>query len=76
MPDKALGERICAYVQCKPGMTLTFEEMIAHLKNVGASVMQLPERLELIEGMPLTKVGKRDKKALREDITRKLIQKA
>jgi 2,3-dihydroxybenzoate-AMP ligase len=50
--------------------------MIAHLKNAGASVMQLPERLELIEGMPLTKVGKRDKKALREDITRKLIQKA
>ena len=72
MPDKALGERICAYVQCKPGMTLTFEEMIAHLKSVGASVMQLPERLELIDSMPLTKVGKRDKKALKEDISRKL----
>jgi non-ribosomal peptide synthetase component E (peptide arylation enzyme) len=53
-------------------MKLTFEEMIAHLKKVGASVMQLPERLELIESMPLTKVGKRDKKALKEDISKKL----
>jgi non-ribosomal peptide synthetase component E (peptide arylation enzyme) len=72
MPDKEFGERICAYVQCRPGMTLGFEEMIAHLKSVGASVMQLPERLELIESMPLTMVGKRDKKVLKEDIERKL----
>ena len=72
MPDKEFGERICAYVQCKPGMTLTFGDMIAHLKSIGASVMQLPERLELIENMPLTKVGKRDKRALKEDISRKL----
>lgn len=72
MPDKELGERICAYVQCRPGTTLTFEEIIIHLKSKGASVMQLPERLELIESMPLTKVGKRDKKALKEDITKKL----
>jgi acyl-CoA synthetase (AMP-forming)/AMP-acid ligase II len=34
--------------------------------------MQLPERLELIESVPLTKVGKRDKMALKEDISRKL----
>jgi non-ribosomal peptide synthetase component E (peptide arylation enzyme) len=72
MPDKEFGERICAYVQCRPGTTLAFEEMIAHLKSKGASVMQLPERLEVIESMPLTKVGKRDKKALKEDISRKL----
>ena len=53
-------------------MTLTFEEMVVHFKSVGASVMQLPERLDLIETMPLTKVGKRDKKVLKEDISRKL----
>ena len=35
MPDKQFGERICAYVQCKPGMTLSLEEMIADLESVG-----------------------------------------
>jgi 2,3-dihydroxybenzoate-AMP ligase/mycobactin salicyl-AMP ligase len=72
MPDKALGERICAYIQLKPGATLAFDQLIAHLKSVGASVLQLPERLEIIESIPLTKIGKADKKALREDIKKKL----
>jgi 2,3-dihydroxybenzoate-AMP ligase/mycobactin salicyl-AMP ligase len=72
MPDKALGERICAYVQLKPGVKLTFEELIAHLKSVGASVMQLPERVEFIDTMPLSKVGKADKNFLKEDIKKRL----
>ncbi len=72
MPDKALGERICAYIQLKPGAKLTQEELSAHLKGAGASVMQLPERVEFIDSMPLTGVGKADKKALKEDIKKKL----
>lgn len=72
MPDKDLGERICAYVQLKAGETLGFEEMIAHLKEMGASVLQLPERVEFVESIPLTKIGKADKKMLREDIVRRL----
>jgi 2,3-dihydroxybenzoate-AMP ligase len=72
MPDPALGERICAYVQPKPGASLSFEELIAYLKKSGASVLQLPERVEFISAMPLTKVGKIDKKMLQEDIRTKL----
>ena len=72
MPDKALGERICAYVQLKPGTSLTFEELISYLKSVGASVFQLPERVEFIDPIPLTKVGKVDKSALKEDIKKRL----
>jgi len=72
MPDKALGERICAYVQLKEGTKLSLEELVVYLKNIGASVLQLPERLELIDSIPLTKVGKADKKALKEDIQKKL----
>jgi non-ribosomal peptide synthetase component E (peptide arylation enzyme) len=72
MPDKALGERICAYIQLRPGATLSHEELIAHLKSAGASVMQLPERVEFIDSLPLTGVGKADKKALKEDIKKKL----
>jgi non-ribosomal peptide synthetase component E (peptide arylation enzyme) len=75
MPDKALGERICAYVQLKEGASLSLEELVAYLRGIGASVLQLPERLELINSIPLTKVGKADKKVLKEDIQRKLGEK-
>jgi len=72
MPDQVLGERICAYVKLKPDTTLTFEAIIAFLKERGASVQQLPERIEFINQLPMTKVGKVDKKALREDIKNKI----
>jgi non-ribosomal peptide synthetase component E (peptide arylation enzyme) len=72
MPDQVLGERICAYVVPRSGAALTFEEIIAFLKGKGASVKQLPERVEFVTELPMTKVGKIDKKALREDIAEKL----
>lgn len=72
MPDEVLGERICAYIQPKPGAKLTFEEVISFLKDKGASVLQLPERIEFVQQMPLTQVGKPDKRALREDIKRRI----
>jgi len=75
MPDKALGERICAYVKLKDGASLSLEELVAYLRGIGASVLQLPERLELIDSIPLTKVGKADKKVLKEDIQQKLGEK-
>jgi non-ribosomal peptide synthetase component E (peptide arylation enzyme) len=42
------------------------------VKSVGASVFQLPERIEVIEELSMTKVGKVDKKKLREEIKKKL----
>ncbi|HOE17612.1 MAG TPA: AMP-binding protein [Syntrophorhabdaceae bacterium] len=72
MPDRELGERICAYVKLKEGASLSFEELVSYLKGIGASVLQLPERMEIIDAMPLTKVGKTDKKILKEDIAKKL----
>jgi 2,3-dihydroxybenzoate-AMP ligase len=72
MPDKVFGERICAYVCLNAGTNLAFNDLIVYLKNIGASVLQLPERLEIIESIPLTKIGKADKKVLKEDIKRKL----
>jgi 2,3-dihydroxybenzoate-AMP ligase len=72
MPDQVLGERICAYVVPKEGTNPTFDEIIAFLKGNGASVQQLPERIELVKDLPVTKVGKVDKNALREDIKKRL----
>lgn len=72
MPDRVLGERICAYVQLRAGKEATFGEIVAFLKGKGASVLQLPERIEFIDALPLTNIGKVDKKALRENIRERI----
>ncbi len=72
MPDPRLGEKACAYVVLKPGATLTFEEMQERLRENGAGVLLLPERLEIIDALPKTALGKIDKTALRNDISEKL----
>jgi len=74
MPDKELGERICAYVQPTSSSELSFEGIVSFLKTRGASVLQLPERIEFIDRIPLTKAAKADKAALREDIAKKLAE--
>ncbi len=73
MPDPVMGERVCAYVVLKNGEELRFEQIISWLKNEkGASVLQLPERIEFVSEMPLTATGKLDKKGLLEDIKEKI----
>lgn len=74
MPDEELGERVCAYIQPVCGAKLSSEDIISFLKAKakGASLLQLPERIEFIESIPLTEVGKADKKALRADIKKRL----
>ena len=76
MPDKDLGELVCAFVKPKPGKTVTLEEIVAHMKAEGASNTILPARIELVEEMPLTAAGKADKKVLKQVIVDKLAQEA
>jgi acyl-CoA synthetase (AMP-forming)/AMP-acid ligase II len=72
MPDPVMGERVCAYIQPKPGAKLSFEEIISYIKSKNASVLLLPERVEFIDSLPLTKAKKLDKRALEEDIKKKV----
>ena len=72
MPDPLMGERVCAYIEQRPGAVLSFETVVAFLRSRDASVQELPERIEFVEAMPYTKVQKLDKQALREDIRGKL----
>ena len=64
MPDERLGELGCAFVQCKPGASLTFEEMIARLALAEIAKHYWPERLEPIAEMPRTPSGKIQKYVL------------
>jgi 2,3-dihydroxybenzoate-AMP ligase len=72
MPDPALGERTCAYAVLRPGERLDLDELLAFLAQKKLARFKLPERLECVAALPLTNVGKVDKKNLREDIARKL----
>ena len=72
MPDPMMGERVCAYIEPRRGLRLTFDDIITFLKNQKASVLHLPERIEFLEKMPLTATDKLDKRALRSDIKEKL----
>lgn len=72
MPDAALGEKICAYVCIESGATLAHEDIRRFMEESGASRRLIPERVEFVTTLPLTEAGKHDKKALREDIRRKL----
>lgn len=66
MPDERLGERACAVVVTQPGKTLDFEGMVAFLKEQRLAIQYMPERLMLLDAMPVTPSGKIQKFRLRE----------
>jgi non-ribosomal peptide synthetase component E (peptide arylation enzyme) len=73
MPDPEMGERACAFVTLKKGEQFTFEEMVDFLKSKKIAPFKLPERLEVLESLPLVgESGKIDNKAMVQMITEKL----
>ena len=68
MPDPVLSERVCAYVICALGESLTFEEMVSFLRDKQISAWKLPERLEIRDEFPMTPSGKIQKFLLRQEI--------
>lgn len=66
MPDDRLGERACAFVQLRPKMRFTFEQMQHYLYACQASKHYWPERLEVVDELPRTASGKIQKYLLRE----------
>jgi 2,3-dihydroxybenzoate-AMP ligase/mycobactin salicyl-AMP ligase len=72
IPDKELGEKVCAYIRPTAGMRLDPEEIKAFLLKKGASKLLVPEWFEFVDALPMTQAAKHDKKALREDMKRKM----
>jgi fatty-acyl-CoA synthase len=65
VPDPKWQERPLACVVAKDEAGITVEAVHAHLEASGFARWQLPDRVELIDEVPRTTVGKFDKKALR-----------
>jgi 2,3-dihydroxybenzoate-AMP ligase len=72
MPDRDLGERVCVYVVRREGSALDLAGVRAALQTHHIAAYKLPEHLVVVEALPQTKVGKIDKRALREDIAARL----
>jgi non-ribosomal peptide synthetase component E (peptide arylation enzyme) len=69
MPDDRLGERNCCFVVPRPGATPpALEELIALCDASGVAKLKWPERLEVVDSLPLTPTGKVQRALLRERI--------
>lgn len=66
MPDERLGERACAFAVLREAASLKFDEMQEFLLTSGVVRSYWPERLELVEALPMTATGKVQKFVLRD----------
>ncbi|MEV6397677.1 class I adenylate-forming enzyme family protein [Streptomyces sp. NPDC051907] len=67
VPDELMGERLAACVVPRDGEGgLTLEEVCARLDERGLERRKHPERLAVLEALPLTPAGKPDRAAMRE----------
>lgn len=74
MPDEVLGEKLCAFIQPVAGERISLENLVGYLKGLGIAVFNLPERLEIVDGWPLTPKNAIDKRRLRAYITAKAVE--
>ncbi len=72
VPDPVLGERMCACVLLRENAKLSFDELKNFLLGKEIAKYKLPERLEIMQDLPLSPFGKVSKKTLTEMITRKM----
>jgi acyl-CoA synthetase len=72
MPDPVYGERVCVYVELRPGAALTLDALREHLTARGTTREWWPERLIVLPVLPRASGGKVAKGELRADIRRRL----
>ncbi len=73
MPDAELGERVCAFVVPRDGRMPTLASIVHFLRQEVLASYKLPERLEVVERLPLVPTGNKiDKRRLLDYIRQKL----
>jgi cyclohexanecarboxylate-CoA ligase/acyl-CoA synthetase len=58
MPDPVLGERACCFATLKPGQALALPDLQRWLEEAGISKVKWPERLEILDALPMTPTRK------------------
>lgn len=74
VPDDSLGERISALVvpshEHPPGQPIALAEVRGFLTRRGLAAFKLPDELHPVPSLPVTAIGKVDKKALRAELAK------
>jgi fatty-acyl-CoA synthase len=65
IPDEKWQERPLACVVVREGTAVSIDDVKVHLEGRGWAKWQLPDRIEIVQAIPKTGVGKFDKKVLR-----------
>jgi non-ribosomal peptide synthetase component E (peptide arylation enzyme) len=63
VPDRVLGEIGVAFVVATAGARPELDALRAHVRTVLADY-KAPDRLEIVDALPVTSIGKIDKRAL------------
>lgn len=72
MPDDVFGERVCVYVETRPGWEgLTLGDLTDHLTSRGVTKEWFPEHLIVVDSLPRSSGGKVAKAQLRDDVRRR-----
>ncbi|MGC7403041.1 AMP-binding protein [Pandoraea pneumonica] len=73
MPDPLYGEKGCVYLILRPGHSApSIAELGAFLVGHGLAKFKCPERVEVVDEFPVTRVGKVDKASLRAAIASRI----
>jgi len=65
VPDETWGEAVKAVVVARPGETVDVDALVALVKEAKGSV-QAPKSVDVVDAIPLSALGKPDKKTLRQ----------
>jgi non-ribosomal peptide synthetase component E (peptide arylation enzyme) len=77
MPDAIYGEKGCVFIVLRLGAQAPDVKQLARfLIDQGLAKFKCPERIEVLDAFPVTRVGKIDKPALRNWIAQKLRDEA
>jgi len=71
IPDEKTGELIKVFIVVKPGMTLTKDQVMAHMR-ANLTAYKAPKFVEFRDSLPTTNVGKILRRELRDEELRKL----
>jgi long-chain acyl-CoA synthetase len=75
VPDERSGEAIKIFLVAKPGVTLTKEQVMAHMR-ANVTGYKVPKAVEFRDALPTTNVGKILRRELRDEELKKLRVKA
>jgi long-chain acyl-CoA synthetase len=64
-PDVRLGEEVVAFVSLRDGAVVTSEQLVEHARRHLAAT-KYPRQIKIVPAIPLTSVGKLDRKKMRQ----------